>query len=220
MSSTNSLDSYCGVTADNKDEMVKEIAKVKSEKMALLKSVVAMMKKRGIQFWLDSGTLLGAYRNGKMIPHDFDIDLSVFGEDDLNAAHEVLEAIKPDNYHVRKGHHNPDSVKVCKKVEIFKEVNGGYNCTHPSNVSMDIIMYDYADVNRSLIKTEYFGFNLEKNRYKPEWLFPLGKLKFEDMELPVPNDPEAWLTEQYGYLGPDCYYDETVHKYRKRPAAW
>ncbi|KXJ07333.1 hypothetical protein AC249_AIPGENE14798 [Exaiptasia diaphana] len=171
----------------------------------------------------------------------------------------------------RKGHHNPDSVKVCKKVEIFKEVNGGYNCTHPSNVSMDIIMYDYADVNRSLIKTEYFGFNLEKNRYKPEWLFPLeiplflsiyppcqhavtslchsqtlfhwfndfkdktntfylfddlfittlpGKLKFEDMELPVPNDPEAWLTEQYGYLGPDCYYDETVHKYRKRPAAW
>ncbi|KXJ07337.1 hypothetical protein AC249_AIPGENE23658 [Exaiptasia diaphana] len=60
-----------------------------------------MMKKRGIQFWLDSGTLLGAYRNGKMIPHDFDIDLSVFGEDDLNAAHEVLEAIKPDNYHVR-----------------------------------------------------------------------------------------------------------------------
>jgi len=36
-----------------------------------------------------------------MIPHDFDLDLAVFGEDDLNAAYEVLEAVKPKGYKVR-----------------------------------------------------------------------------------------------------------------------
>lgn len=79
----------------------------------------------------------------------------------------------------RKGHHDPDSVNVCQKVEIYKELEGGYNCTHPHSVSMDVLMYEFADDKKQSIKTEYHGFNLEKNRYKTEWLFPLGNLIYE-----------------------------------------
>lgn len=44
-----------------------------------------------------------------------------------------------------------------------------------------------------------------------------GTMKFEGIEMSVPKNPEAWLTEQYGYLGPDCMYDQKTHKYYKRP---
>ncbi|KAK3699597.1 hypothetical protein QZH41_014310, partial [Actinostola sp. cb2023] len=176
-------------------------------------SVVQGLEDKGVRYWLDSGTLLGASRNGRMIPHDFDLDLAVFGEDDLNAAYEVLEAVKPKGYKVRKGHHDPKGVPMCKKCEIYKE---GYSWIDPKCVSMDIVMYEYADEKREFCKSGYHGFGLEKNRYKYEWVFPSGKVKFEGFELPCPNNIEAYLTAQYGYLGPDCYYDEATNKYYKR----
>lgn len=44
---------------------------------------------------------MGAYRHGAMVPHDFDLDLAVFGDENLHKAGEVLRAIKPEGYDVR-----------------------------------------------------------------------------------------------------------------------
>ena len=54
-----------------------------------------------IEYWLDAGSLLGAYRDGKMIPHDLDIDFAVFEEEGLNKAGNVLESIVPEGYTMR-----------------------------------------------------------------------------------------------------------------------
>jgi len=47
------------------------------EKVAVeaLRQVKEVLDKYGVEYWLDSGTLLGAVRNGKFIPWDVDIDL-------------------------------------------------------------------------------------------------------------------------------------------------
>ncbi|KAK3700873.1 hypothetical protein QZH41_003041 [Actinostola sp. cb2023] len=66
-------------------------------------NVIKAFKENGVQFWLESGSLLGAFRNGHMIPHDFDLDVAVFGEDDLHKAGDLLKAIKPEGYIVRDG---------------------------------------------------------------------------------------------------------------------
>ena len=46
-----------------------------------LKELKKIFNERGIDFWLDCGSLLGAVRNGKLIPWDADIDLGVWVQD-------------------------------------------------------------------------------------------------------------------------------------------
>lgn len=48
---------------------------------AILREVAEVMDRHGIPFYLDAGTLLGAFRQGGWIPWDDDIDLLMFRED-------------------------------------------------------------------------------------------------------------------------------------------
>lgn len=49
----------------------------------LLIEVGKLFEKYGISFWLDSGTLLGLVRDGKLIEKDNDMDLRVWKSDIL-----------------------------------------------------------------------------------------------------------------------------------------
>ncbi len=46
--------------------------------MSLLKDVKSVLDSYSIHFWLEDGTLLGAVRDGRMIPWDHDMDLGSF----------------------------------------------------------------------------------------------------------------------------------------------
>lgn len=45
---------------------------------SLLREAKRVVDKHGVEFWLDSGTLLGAVRDGKIIPWEHDIDLATW----------------------------------------------------------------------------------------------------------------------------------------------
>ena len=47
----------------------------------LLREVVRVLDELGVACWLDQGALLGIFRDGRFIPWDADIDLSVWDED-------------------------------------------------------------------------------------------------------------------------------------------
>lgn len=47
----------------------------------LLRLVDSVLKEAGVHYWLDQGTLLGAVRDGALLPWDTDIDLSMWAED-------------------------------------------------------------------------------------------------------------------------------------------
>ena len=47
----------------------------------LLLKVGEILDEEGITYWLNYGTLLGAYRDNAFIPHDYDMDLGVYLED-------------------------------------------------------------------------------------------------------------------------------------------
>jgi len=53
------------------------------ERLAIeaLREVKKMLDKHGVTYWLDAGTLLGAVRDGKLIPWDNDIDLGTWYKD-------------------------------------------------------------------------------------------------------------------------------------------
>lgn len=57
-------------------------------------------------------------------------------------------------------------------------------------------------------KTEYIGIlngiNMEKEIFRREMIYPLGKLPYEDMEIPVPHDVHGMLSQEFGpdYMTP------------------
>ena len=55
--------------------------KIKQICINLLKEFVNVCNKYNLTYWIDGGTLLGAARNGKMIPWDDDIDVTMPRED-------------------------------------------------------------------------------------------------------------------------------------------
>ncbi len=59
----------------------KEIEALRAKQLGLLAEVDRICKKHKIQYWVDFGTLLGAVRNGRFIPWDDDIDISMLAVD-------------------------------------------------------------------------------------------------------------------------------------------
>ena len=70
----------------------------------LLCAVVAVLEHNGLDYWLDRGTLLGAYRIGSVIRGDEDADLRVMHED-WERILDCLRAELPDDLAVVAHHH-------------------------------------------------------------------------------------------------------------------
>ena len=64
------------------------------EMINLFKVVAKVLKKHDIKFYLDFGTLIGAGRDGKLIPWDDDMDISIIDEKDFVKMPQVVKEIK------------------------------------------------------------------------------------------------------------------------------
>jgi len=63
--------------------------------------VADVLDELGIQFWLDQGTLLGAVRQGSLLPWDNDIDLGVWDEQVGHVMTELMHALETNGARVR-----------------------------------------------------------------------------------------------------------------------
>lgn len=62
----------------------------------LLREVKEVLDKHGVEFWLDGGTLLGAVRDGKIIPWEHDIDFTTW---DTNLSRDVKRLVSEEFSH-------------------------------------------------------------------------------------------------------------------------
>ena len=84
---------------------------IKKNSLEILNEVVGVLEKNNIDYWLDSGTLLGAIRHKGFIPWDDDIDICIY-EIDKVKVEKLLES----------------KLKTCYFVQT-KESDS--NCNHP-----------------------------------------------------------------------------------------
>ena len=68
-----SLSWWGDVTTANKDEIVKKNKEIIGQRVELFRTIKTILENADIEFFIEGGTLLGAYRNGQFIYHDNDM---------------------------------------------------------------------------------------------------------------------------------------------------
>jgi hypothetical protein len=207
-----SLSWWGDVTAENYKETVANNDRMKTVRVDLFKTVLKILTDFNVNFWIDCGTLLGAFRNGKMIPHDCDTDFAVFGKDQFFFAEAILEKQLPAHLKLKSVN------DYCRKFEVydikFPQEPWGDSGSTWSPVSCDIYLYQFDE--HQFVRMEYFKFGFTQKLFKKEWIFPKGHLMFEGVNCPVPHSTRLYLQEMYGYLGTDFFHDNASNRFMKK----
>lgn len=173
---------YFYVPADFLDELNK-----------MLKIVINFLNEKGItNYFMDSGTLLGAVRDGGQIKYDDDVDFGIF-EDDYNKIlenrDELWEKYEIDVYQEMDGFIKMGSTKACYKYN-FQE------CV-PRLLCIDFIKYIKIE-DKIVIQNEILREIFKENYYYEDELYPLTKYKFDDIELYGACEPIKFFERYYG----------------------
>ncbi|MCU9998454.1 LicD family protein [[Pasteurella] aerogenes] len=153
-----------------------------------------IFKTNKIEYWLDFGTLLGAVRDKDFIPHDVDIDISMWLSDYTEILHEQLE---------KNGF---------KKVRDIKIDNGKYGLevTYQFNsINIDIFFYTKIDehfayyhdfiplkgISRIGTIKQLGGLVVRQITLPVEYI---GNITFKNSEYPIPEPVTKHLVGRYG----------------------
>ena len=157
----------------------------------MLPYVTRLLRRENIVFWLDWGTLLGAVRNGKMIPWDFDIDIGIFHKD-------VKRLLDTESQIVKNGFRFlvDRNAKYARKIRFFTEDIRNYRSYFPEypkgfefHIDIDPWVIE-GDVAKAT-------FDISKIHTMKE-LLNLKEIEFEGAMYPCPDNPEESLNRLIG----------------------
>jgi glycerol-3-phosphate cytidylyltransferase len=199
------------VTSNNKDEVIAKNLKLKDDRLALFKIIKDILDSNNIEYWIDQGTLLGAYRNGQIIPIDNDCDFAICKMEDYKRVKLLLDNNLGENYYYLQDTEYAKKYEIRKKDSEMLEIKN----SEWALVACDICMYT-LDPETDMYKQEYYQFGIDKTRIPKDYLFPLKEIDFEGHTCPCPNKTKGYLEEYYGYIGEDAVLDPKTSKYKKR----
>ncbi len=214
-----SLSWWGDVTTSNKEETIKRNKEIIGERRELLTVIKGILEKAGIEFFIEGGTLLGAYRNGQFIYHDNDIDIGCVNKEFVKVG-EVLDRKLPDKYTYNQRTEVGDYLTNafgCFPKDGEKHVDA-YGQEWPLNM-LDIYNYIYSEEEKSFrLDHDRAGRDAKGN---PKWIpedviFPLGTIMFEGIKCPCPNKPKEFAEIEQGYLGEDFEFDQETQLFIKR----
>lgn len=180
--------------------------KMKKYGLPCLGTINKIMNEANIKYWVDFGTLLGIYRDGKFIDHDFDIDLGMYEKDYNKDVEELL---------VKNGF---------KKIREFYAY--GKLCEQTWNwngVLVDVFLYKeekekmfiynfYTDGEAIIEKIDNKTSkccNLDAEKCYCPKVEVVEKHDFQGMEVNIPKNVVEYLVMNYGenFMTPDKYWD-------------
>jgi len=141
-----------------------------------LKKVTNILENLKIKYWIDYGTLLGAYRKNKVIKHDNDLDISILlNEIDSEFLCESLSS----EYYIM--HHSPNQY-IC----IYPKNNNEFTMVH-----IDIYFW-YVD--SKIVKSCTW-----QNIYTPKYFYDeLESIELEGLKFKCPRHLHKYLQFRYG----------------------
>lgn len=141
-----------------------------------------LLEKVGVKCWLTDGTLLGCYREGRILPHDKDADLGAFISE---FSQDILDAFDQAGWEL---------------AHVYGEIDCGLQLSYRKESAKVDLFFFYQEGDRywhGAWKSEQRGKfrNLIKYYYQP---FEFREMDFLGFRFTVPADTEKYLATKYG----------------------
>lgn len=197
---------YLGThSCDNSDKLLQ-----------LLKNIQTVFAEHDVPWLLEGGSLLGAVRDGSMIPHEFDNDINIWkGDlDRVLALHDEFASrfgytlYAADDYIFVKAllniyyfEWNPHLTLVCariydKNLWLYTDIYCD-QIIQPSELNEVLEKIDRPPPAKDIKYAWTGGDDMGALRRYSD-VYPSKMLQFADVIMPVPKNPEAVLLRQYG----------------------
>lgn len=168
---------------------------------------------------LDSGTLLGAYRNGKFIIHDDDFDIALIVKSKL-----IISSLEFISHDIQRLLPKPYACRVVNtytdKIEVYDPTMGKYILAnkvyngadfHNVTVDLQIVYFETGDELISTYRAKPFVM-----KYNYDTIYPIKEIKLMNNMFNCPNNTIKYLESDYGYIGDNAIFDEKTGKYIKK----
>lgn len=169
-------------------------------------AVLSFLQEQGFNAFIVGGTLLGAIRDGEILPHDDDADLAYLSTHS-DPADLVLENHRLHRLLLNRG---------------FRVIR--HSWSHLQVLSDDAEADYYVDIFTAFYKSGAFHEPIHvRTTGMDDAILPLSERQLHGVTLAAPRDPEAWLEACYGpsWRTPDpAFVFETPWPTQRRFHAW
>ncbi len=147
--------------------------------------VFSVLESQGVRYWLEGGTLLGAARNGDIIPWDYDVDIGMYKED------------IPKSDRLLKGDLNP---YVDKNGFVWERAREGdfYRVHFSQTNRLHVDIYPFYPKNGTMTKDTWFKSHRQDMPFPEHYLKPLIKIDFAGVKAFAPNNWRDFLELKFG----------------------
>jgi|LauGreDrversion4_1035100.scaffolds.fasta_scaffold04952_3 hypothetical protein len=170
----------------------------KSEALVtLFRTVNAWLRESGAEHWICYGTLLGFWREGRILMHDRDVDFAA-----PTTAYETLKAAAarlPPGFTLHDTSHRHNGPKL-------------YISYRGWEADIYFMIEEHGRLH-AILTSPNPG---DTAPFPREWFYPARTADFLGTPTQVPPEPELYLKHTYGYTGADAELDPVTRYYRPR----
>lgn len=147
--------------------------------------VFKILTDQGVRFWLEGGSLLGAVRNGDIIPWDYDVDIGIYQDDIVKSSH--LVSCRSEDFEDGEGF----VWERATEGEFFRVQFSQTNHLH-------VDIFPFHSVNGTMTKSTWFKTHRQDREFPEAFLQPLEMISFAGIQVPVPNNARRFLEFKFG----------------------
>lgn len=146
----------------------------------------------GVRYWLDCASLLGFYRDNRIIPWDKDVDFSIMSSDAPRILEHYQKIIDDEYYPMYRLHKEtyPKNDFPFKggKIEVVK-----FFVSQKNRLHADMYCHDECDGKISRLNP-----NWPCNSFSSDFVKDLKTVDFHGVKVYIPRETKAYLTLLYG----------------------
>ena len=150
--------------------------------------VFKTLRESGVRYWLEGGSLLGAVRNGDIIPWDYDVDIGIYQLDIVKC--NLLSKIEQTSVIDNKGF-------VWEKSQ--PEEGNFIRVQYSQSNHLHVDIFPFYSVNGTMTKDYWYKAHRQDTKFPEHYLKPLQIISFVGMDdVSVPNNARAFLEFKFG----------------------